>query len=65
MPPSWLTTIAWTAIGVAVVCTGWIAYDLFVRGHRQHMRVYWGPVAVWGHRRFGWPKRPQWRAEHG
>lgn len=27
--------------------------------------LYYGPAAVWGYPRFGWPKSPQWRAEHG
>jgi hypothetical protein len=50
-------------------------FDLRVMRHRQQMRVmeavwpvtalYFGPVAVWGYRRFGWPKSPQWRSEHG
>ncbi len=75
MPPAWLTIVSWAAIGVAVVCATWIAADLWVRGHRQEMGVmeavwpvtalYFGPAAVWGYRRFGWPKSPRWRAEHG
>jgi len=75
VPPAWLTIVSWAAIGVAVVCATWIAADLWVRGHRQEMGVmeavwpvtalYFGPAAVWGYRRFGWPKSPRWRAEHG
>lgn len=75
MPPAWLTIVAWTALGVALVCAAWISFDLFFKRHRQQMRVmetvwpitalYFGPVAVWGYRRFGWPKSPRWRNEHG
>lgn len=75
MPPAWLTILSWTAIGLALGCAGWIAGDIFARGHRQQMGVmeavwpvtalYFGPVAVWGYRLFGWPKSPQWRSERG
>lgn len=70
-----MTIVSWAAIGVAVASAAWIAADLWVRGHRQQMGVmeavwpvtalYFGPAAVWGYRRFGWPKSPKWRAEHG
>ncbi|MDA8393376.1 MAG: DUF4396 domain-containing protein [Actinomycetota bacterium] len=75
MPPAWLTILSWAAIASALLCAGWIAADLWLRGHRQQMGVmeavwpitalYFGPAAVWGYRRFGWPKSPAWRAEHG
>lgn len=58
-------------IGPALGCALLILHDLFVVGHRQQMRVmewvwpvtalYAGPLAVWGYRRFGLPKSPQWR----
>lgn len=75
MPPAWLTILGWSAIGIGATSAAWVVYDLVVVGHRQQMRVmavvwpvtalYFGPVAVWGCRRFGWPKSPQWRREHG
>lgn len=70
MPAPWLTALAWVALGVAVVCGGWILFDILVRGHRQRMPVmewvwpvtalYLGPLAVWGYRRFGRPMSPSW-----
>jgi hypothetical protein len=70
-----LTILSWLAIAAAGASATWIAADLWLRGHRQQMGVmeavwpitalYYGPLAVWGYRRFGWPKSPQWRAEHG
>ena len=75
MPPAWLSVLSWTVIAVACACALGIAADIWLRGHRQQMGVmeavwpvtalYFGPGAVWGYRRFGWPKSPQWRAEHG
>ena len=75
MPPPWLTVVSWAALGVAAACAGWIILDIAVRGHRQQMRImevvwpvtalYFGPLAVWGYRRFGWSKSPQWRGERG
>ena len=75
MPPAWLTDLSWAAIILAGGCSLWIAADLWVRGHRQQMGImeavwpitalYYGPVAIWGYRRFGLPKSPQWQAEHG
>jgi hypothetical protein len=75
MPPAWLTIVSWLAIALALASAAWIAADLWLRGRRQQMGVmeavwpitalYYGPVAVWGYRRFGWPKSPAWRAEHG
>lgn len=71
----WLTDLSWVAIGVAVLSAAWIVWDLYSRGHRQQMGVmeavwpvtalYFGPVAVWGYRRFGWPTSPAWLSEHG
>ncbi|MGH8981822.1 MAG: DUF4396 domain-containing protein [Acidimicrobiales bacterium] len=74
VPPAWLTVLSWLSLAVAFLCTAWIAFDQWVRGHRQHMRVmevvwpvtalYFGPVALWGYRRFGLAKSPQWRDAH-
>jgi hypothetical protein len=35
MPPDWLTVVAWIWLGVAVITSGVILYDIFVAGHRQ------------------------------
>ncbi|GHJ38507.1 membrane protein [Streptomyces sp. TS71-3] len=65
MPPSWLTALAWTFLGIAFVCAGWIMFDMYVRGHRQQMAVmeavwpitalYFGPVALAAYRAWGRP----------
>lgn len=75
MPPTWLTILSWAAIGLGAASALWIAADIWWRGHRQQMGImeavwpitalYFGPLAIWGYRRFGWPKSPEWRAEHG
>jgi hypothetical protein len=73
MPPTWLVTLAWCALALAFVCAAWVGYDIAGHGYRQQMRVmeavwpvtalYFGPVAVWGYRRFGRPMSPRWRVE--
>ena len=75
MPPAWLTTLAWVSLVVAFACVVVILWDIFGRGRRQRMRVmeavwpitalYFGPVAVWGYRRFGRPGSPVWLREQG
>lgn len=75
MPPAWLSDLGWASIGLALLCAAWITWDVYGRGHRQQMGVmeivwpvtalYFGPLAVWGYRRFGWPKSPRWRSEKG
>ena len=52
-----LTVIAWFALGVSLLCSGAIVWDITVRGHRQQMAImnwvwpitalYLGPVALW------------------
>jgi hypothetical protein len=39
MPPTWLTLIAWIWLGISLVSSGVILFDIFVRGHRQPMGV--------------------------
>jgi hypothetical protein len=40
MPSIWLTGgIAWIWINVAFITSGVVAFDIFVRGHRQQMGV--------------------------
>jgi len=73
-PDPWLVTLAWVALGVAVLCALAILVDIRVRGYRQHMPVmewvwpvtalYLGPVAVWGYARFGRPMTHRWQREH-
>jgi len=56
MPPTWLTVIAWIWLGVALITSGVIPFDIFVAGHRQQMGVmeadypitalYLGPLAL-------------------
>jgi hypothetical protein len=69
VPPTWLTVLAWTVLAVAFACAAVILIDIYGRGYRQrHMPVieavwpitarYFGPVAVWGYRRFGRPPAP-------
>ena len=75
MPPPWLTALSWAALALAFASAAWIAADQWLRGHRQQMGImeavwpltglYFGPVAIWGYRRFGLPASPRWRAEHG
>ncbi|MFN2536430.1 MAG: hypothetical protein ABR528_14440, partial [Pseudonocardiaceae bacterium] len=72
--PMWLTILAWCALAVAFVSTGWIGCDIVGRGYWQQMRVreavwpvtalYFGPLAVWAYRRFGPPSSPRWRHRH-
>lgn len=75
MPPTWLTVVSWIALAIAFISAVVILWDLFVRGHRQHMKVmeavwpitalYFGPLAVCGYRRFGRPQSPKWQRAHG
>jgi hypothetical protein len=39
MPPEWLTVTAWISLGVALITSGVILFDIFVAGHRQQMGV--------------------------
>lgn len=65
MPPQWLTAVAWVSLGVAFLSAAAILWDLYVRGHRQQMRVmeavwpvtalYFGPLAWFAYRRWGRP----------
>src|SRR5689334_15510332 len=56
MAPTWLTVIAWFYIGVCLICTAAIVYDIVVNRRRQSMgvmnwvfpitAVYFGPFAL-------------------
>ena len=58
-----LTVIGWIGLGVGFASAAAICWDIFVRGHRQHMAVmnvvypltalYFGPVAAWFYFRRG------------
>jgi uncharacterized protein DUF4396 len=74
--PTWLTAVAWSALAVAATSAAVIVVDLYGRGYRQrHMPVmeavwpitalYFGPVAVWGYRRFGRPSSGRWLRQYG
>lgn len=75
MPPDWLETIAWISLGVALVCSLVICWDIFVAGNRQPMRImeavwpitalYLGPLALYGYWRFGRPKSGRQRRLQG
>lgn len=62
-PPPWVDTLAWAVLGVAFASALAIAFDIFVRGHRQTMPImdlvwpitalYWGPVATYQYFRRG------------
>jgi hypothetical protein len=75
VPPTWLTVLAWTALAVAFASAAWIMLDIYGRGYRQRMAVmegvwpvtalYFGPVAIWGYRRFGRPATGRWLQEQG
>lgn len=74
MPPTWLTVLAWCALGLGFASAGYIAVDIFIRRHRQPMRImeavwpvtglYFLPVAVWAYHRFGRPMSPRWQADN-
>jgi hypothetical protein len=63
MQPTWLVIVAWCSLALGSGCAGWIVFDIYGRGHRQHLPVmeavwpltalYLGPLAVWAYRRFG------------
>ena len=75
MPPLWLIALSWVALAVAFASTAWIAYDIFVQGYRQPMKVmeavwpitalYFGPAAVAAYRAWGRPATHRWQARHG
>lgn len=75
MPPTWLTVLAWISLASAFVCTGLIAADIFVRGHRQHVWImdavwpltalYSGPLGWLAYRRWGRLNSPRYRQQAG
>ncbi|HWC81728.1 MAG TPA: DUF4396 domain-containing protein [Pseudonocardiaceae bacterium] len=75
MPATWLTILAWVALGVAFASAALILIDIYGRGYRQHMKVmeivwpvtalYFGPAAIAAYRAWGRPKTQRWQDEHG
>ncbi len=75
MVPTWLAILSWISLGAAFVCAGFILYDLYGRGYRQHMWImeavwpitalYFGPLALWGYYRWGRPQSHKWMEQHG
>jgi Domain of unknown function (DUF4396) len=75
MPPQWLTVVAWVALAAAAAGVADILVDVFGRGHRQRMwvmEVVWPVTALYApglanvaYRRWGRPRSPRWRREHG
>lgn len=75
MPPLWLTVISWISLVVAFACAGFILYDIFGRGYRQHMWImevvwpvtalYFGPLAIWAYYRWGRPMSHRWMEKYG
>jgi len=75
MPPSWLTVLAWAALAAGLASAAVIVFDIYGRGYRQQRMpvmeavwpitaLYFGPVAVWGYRRFGRPSSGRWLRQH-
>ncbi len=74
MPAPWLTALAWAALVVALLSAALLAFDIWARGYRQPMAVmgvvwpvtalYFGPLALWGYRRFGRPTSRRWLEQH-
>lgn len=71
---AWIV-VGWVALATAGTSAAAIAWDIAVRGHRQHMAImnlvwpitalYWGPVAVWGYVARGRHRSTTWLDEHG
>jgi hypothetical protein len=75
MPPAWLIALSWAALAVALASAGWITWDIYARGYRQHMKImgavwpvtalYFGPAAVAAYRAWGRPQSHRWQSQHG
>lgn len=72
--PAWLV-VGWIALAAGFLSTAAIAWDVAIRGYRQHMAImnwvypitglYWGPVAVYFYFRRGRQMSHRWAREHG
>ena len=66
MPPHWFTVLSWMSLALAAGSAALILCDIFLRGHRQRMRImeivwpvtalYFGPIALWAYTR--WARMP-------
>lgn len=75
MPSTAFLVVAWLALIVSFASAGWIADDIYRRGHRQQMGVmeavwpitalYFGVVALVAYRRWGRAQSPAWVKEQG
>ncbi len=75
MIPTWLTTVSWIFVSLALLCAVAILYDVYGRGYRQRtsaMNVVWpitalyfGPLALPAYYRWGRPQSEKWQKEHG
>lgn len=74
MPATWLTILAWVALGLAFASSAAILIDIYGRGYRMKMAVmeavwpvtalYSGPAGVWLYRRYGRPTSARWLRDH-
>jgi hypothetical protein len=72
--PPWLV-VGWIALATGFASAAAIAWDVVVRGYRQHMAImnwvypitglYWGPVAVYLYFRRGRQMSHRWARQHG
>jgi hypothetical protein len=75
VPSTAFLVVAWLALIVGFASAGWIADDIYRRGHRQQMGVmeavwpitalYFGVVALVANRRWGRAQSPAWVKEQG
>ena len=71
MPSMLLTTISWTSLVIAFICSAIVLYDMFVKGYRQKMFImqwvwpitclYAGPIALWFYYKYGRRSSPKWQ----
>ncbi|KAK5936478.1 hypothetical protein PMZ80_011288 [Knufia obscura] len=75
-PPLGLTVISWVSIGVAVLASLWLTFDIvYRRGWRSMMAVmipvyiinalYLWPITVWTYIKYGRPELPSKKIEDG
>ena len=74
MPATWLTVLAWVALGLAFVSAAFILLDIYGRGYRMKMPVmeavwpvtalYAGPAAIWLYCRYGRTTSDRWLQEN-
>lgn len=75
MAPTWLSSVAWIALALGVLCAVALLLDIYAAGYRQRMPImeavwpinalYLGPFAVWAYKRFGRPQSRKWQDLNG